>query len=101
MEAPCTFNFLATFFTHQHSDTLLAASDDDMRSGHALHVADPVASLYVDTPQDAHVPPAVPVYPTVSQLQLVREPLSVVVREFAGHTEYRPTDQFEHAVSPS
>jgi hypothetical protein len=31
--------------THQQSDERRAAAADDMRAGHALHAADPLASL--------------------------------------------------------
>ena len=70
--------------THQQSDKLTAAPDVDMRAGHALHAADPVAPLYVPAAQDTHVLPASPVYPA-SQMQSVRDPLPAAAREFAGH----------------
>jgi hypothetical protein len=70
--------------THQQSDKLSAAAADDIRAGHALHAADPLASLYVPAAHGSHVLPSAPVYPA-SQVQPVIDPLPAAAREFAGH----------------
>jgi hypothetical protein len=76
--------FLMYPVTHQHSDALSAAAADDIRAGHALHAADPLASVYVPAAQGTHVLPSAPVYPA-SQVQPVIDPLPATAREFAGH----------------
>jgi hypothetical protein len=93
--------------THQHSDALLAAPDDDISAGHALHAAEPVASLYVPVSQETHVLPSAPEYPA-SQMQFVRDPLPAPAREFAGHKlqfglpsgDHCPSGQLTHVSLP-
>ncbi len=69
---------------HWHAKTVALPMGDTAFAGHALHAADPLASLYVPVAQGTHVPPSVPVYPA-SQVQPVIDPLPAAAREFAGH----------------
>jgi hypothetical protein len=93
--------------THQHSAALSAALDDNISAGHALHGADPVASLYVPIAQGTHVLPSAPEYPA-SQMQFIRNPLPAPAREFAGHGlqfglpsgDHCPSGQLTHVSLP-
>jgi hypothetical protein len=69
---------------HWHAKTVALPMADTAFVGHALHAADPLASLYVPAAQGTHVPPSAPVYPA-SQVQSVCDPPPAAAREFAGH----------------
>jgi hypothetical protein len=93
--------------THQQSDRRTATPDVDANAGHALHAADPLASLYVPAAQGTHVLPSAPVYPA-SQVQPVIDPLPAAAREFAGHKlqfglpsgDHCPSGQLTHVSLP-
>ena len=109
-------------------EELAATAIEYVPPGQLVHTLEPVTVLYCPTAHVEQRPPFGPVYPA-SQLQSLNDPLVAGAREFAGHklqlglpsgdhcpgaqfrhvstptapelAEYRPTEQFEHAVCPS
>ena len=126
--APATPEYVpATQFTHT-ADEFAATTTEYAPAGQETQAFEPVTVLYLPAAHAEHRPPLGPVYP-VLHAQSVCDPLPGPVNELAGHklqlglpsgdhfpsghdkhvslpvapkfTEYKPSEQLEHAVRPS
>jgi hypothetical protein len=105
--APATLENAPAGHGTQTPEEFAAVTSEYAPAGQETHALDPVTVLYLPAAHAVQVPPFAPVYPA-SQAQLVRNPLALAAREFAGHKlqfglpsgDHSPSPQLKHVSLP-